>query len=234
MPYKNTLEAINLQLHEIQKNIAYWEVQETIYEIDVDLALNKMRDVYDLLIHLKNELPVLQEKEEEVIELQPEPTKDPEIEIVQEKAVNVPDRQIETDIPEEISEKEPTLMEGKEKETAEAEDKQSSLSEKYANTRPTLNEELSTQVDSEDLAKHLKTRPITNLSAAIGLNEKFELINHLFHGNKENYESTIENLNMASNFNEAYNYLSSKLNWDMSDPLVQRLLDLIRRKLITK
>jgi hypothetical protein len=66
------------------------------------------------------------------------------------------------------------------------------------------------------------------------LNEKFELINELFGGDKARFEQMMQELNVAGSFVEAYNYLNTTFNWDMDSPYVQRLLELIRRKLIVK
>jgi hypothetical protein len=55
----------------------------------------------------------------------------------------------------------------------------------------------------------------------------------LFNGKPEIFNQTIEKLNTASNFNEAFNYISSNFEWEMEDEPVQFLLDLVRRKFIT-
>ncbi len=245
MRYKNTIEAIRLQLDELQKNIAYWEVSEELRHIDIDTGLHKLRDIYDLLLSIKEDNDLILPtpvKENQPIELEPEikiktvvdqtseppaeskhtepkTKKEETIEIIK-KSVLEPQTEYATDKTKE------------KKDTANSEKK--SLGDSISGMHPTLNEELSTKVKSADLARHLKNRPITDLSTAIGLNEKFELINNLFNGDRNSYNETIERLNLATNFNEAYNYLSDKLNWDMDNPMVQRLLDLIRRKLIVK
>lgn len=228
MPYKNTLEAIYIELNEIQQNIAVWSSEGEIRNIDIDLSLAKLRDVYDLLLSLKESSASLTEPTEEAGQPKPQreenkkehtPATEP-LEKAEEK-----ERPVETK----------TELQ-KQRKAAEVRksivEEKSSLGEKFSADRPTLNEELSSQVISADLANQLKNRPITNLSSAIGLNEKFEFIHTLFHGDKEAYEATIDKLNMATNFNEAYTYLNTQLQWDMSDPLVQRILELIRRKLI--
>ena len=78
------------------------------------------------------------------------------------------------------------------------------------------------------------TGSIGSIGTAIGLNEKFELINQLFGGSKEKFERTLEVLDMAGSFVEAYNYIEEQFEWDMDDVYVQRILELIRRKLIVR
>jgi hypothetical protein len=237
MPYKNTLEALYIQLNEVQQNIATWGTENSIRNIDIDLALSKIRDIYDLILELKqleklDPKVIIEQKTEKAesrtIELEVEDSGGPENSIYE----------LNTKVDNETISPEPAKPEAKADRVTQDiktnSQEKSSLGERFYTEKPTLNEELSTQVSSSDLANQLKNRPITNLSSAIGLNEKFELINTLFHGDKDKYEATIEKLNVATNFNEAYNYLSSMLNWDMSDPMVQRILELIRRKLIVK
>jgi hypothetical protein len=238
MQYKNTYEAILIQLSEIQQQIALLSSEEPIRNIDLDLSLAKLRDIYDLMLSLRHEHPempnpILSEEpapKEEFIKDEPafiiEDNED-----VYETYEFEPDPEEESPVIEKEKNHTPKISKIK---TESVQSDGSSLGEQFSSTRPTLHEELSTQVDNSDLANTLKNRPITNLSSAIGLNEKFEFINELFNGDKEEYEKTIEKLNIATNFNEAYNYLSTKLNWNMSSPMAQRILELIRRKLIVK
>lgn len=234
MEYKNSVEAVYIQLNEILQNVAGWGAEKELREIDIDLTLGKIRDIYDLVLSLRNEQQNL--VAEEKVKESPSPQKPIETkeEIPQN---NIDEETIEFEAEKPIEDKKSDDLQSikeKIKTSIQRSQQQNSqnLSEQYEKSQPTLNEELSTHVESKDLAIKLKTRPITNLSSAIGLNEKFEFIQSLFNGDKEKYEETIETLNSATNFNGAYNYLSTKLNWDMSDPLAQRILELIRRKLI--
>ncbi len=239
MRYKNTIEAISLQLHELQKNIAHWEVNEEIRQIDIDSALHKLRDIYDLLLSVRDEENLtlsISVEEESPIELEPEikiqTAVAPQDEVPAEPILQKPSDPPVAPTEETKPSKEETIEIIKKSVSEPTTDYTKKTS--HSGLHPTLNEELSTKVKSADLAKHLKNRPITDLSTAIGLNEKFELINNLFNGDRNSYNETIEHLNMATNFNEAFNYLSERLNWEMDNPMVQRLLDLIRRKLIVK
>jgi hypothetical protein len=224
MHYKNTIEAIYVQLDEVQQSIAKLGGENKLRNIDLDLSLSKLRDVYDLILSLQKEnkpsnaqtnivdevIPATEKKTEQSIENQPSGFGKEKISIEEIKKI--------------ITKPAPPKDEMK----------HDFLGNHFKSEKPTLNEELSSKVSSSDLANRIKNKPITNLSSAIGLNEKFELINTLFNGDKEKYEQTIDTLNKATNFNEAYNYLSTSFQWNMNEPLVQRILELIRRKLIVK
>ena len=55
MHYKNTVEAVYIHLDEIQQIIANMGTDGTIHNIELDLAMDKLRYVYDLMISLKGE-----------------------------------------------------------------------------------------------------------------------------------------------------------------------------------
>jgi hypothetical protein len=81
-----------------------------------------------------------------------------------------------------------------------------------------------------DIAKKMQTRPLKDISSAISLNEKYVFIKELFNNNANLYESTIEKLNNAFDFNEAIRYLDQRFEWDFDEEEVQKLLELVRRR----
>ena len=120
----------------------------------------------------------------------------------------------------------------KETTTVKKEKQPEILSDTFQDKTASLNENLGQSKYNKDYSSFWMTKPLTNLNDAIGLNDKFLFINELFRGDTEKYNQTMEILNDASNFNEAYNYLMETFNWDMDGELVQNMLNLIRRKLI--
>ncbi len=230
MHYKNSLEATSHQLHEIAEDIAKWQQNGPIRNIDLDLALNKLRNLYDLMLTLRADERSFSKDEvvQQAVSNVPE-VKIPEASTIQEE--KVPEIKPLEFVNEPVELKKETISAMP---PTQAVQEKSLLAEKFNQTRPTLNEELSSHVASGDLAKQLKNKPITNLSSAIGLNEKFELINNLFHGDKQKYEQTIEMLNKVTDYHEAIDFLSVNLKLDLSQPMVQRLLELLQRKLMTK
>jgi hypothetical protein len=108
------------------------------------------------------------------------------------------------------------------------------VSDRFRTSKRSINEELASKAKSNEKPSGLKSNPMASIMSAMGLNEKFEIINELFGGDKEKFEQTMQELNMAGSFVEAYNYLNTTFNWDMDNTYVQRILELIRRKLIVK
>lgn len=75
-------------------------------------------------------------------------------------------------------------------------------------------------------------KPITNISAAIGLNDRFLYIRTLFGGNASELADTVAKLNAMSNFDDAMHYLTTRYQWDMEDAVTIQFLELVNRRFI--
>jgi phage tail tube protein FII len=93
-----------------------------------------------------------------------------------------------------------------------------------------LNEALSQYTNMVDISKKMQSRPLKDISTAIGLNEKFLFIKELFNNNAALYQNTIEKLNNFANFNEAIQYIDEYFEWDFEGEQVQKLLELVHRR----
>lgn len=218
MQYKDTLAAIQAQLVETGKLIEGCKTSNELHRIDLDLAMEKLRNSYDLLFGIA----------QEVSSMEPKIANEKKVVPKQEKVKELADEIKQELIQEDVGKEEPVHAA---KTDTLSEKEVTSLGEKLIKNEPTLNEELSR---NEQKISALNRKPVTSLTSAIGLNEKFELINNLFEGNADAFNHTMEVLNMATNFNEAHAYIQESFKWDMEDPYVQRILDLIRRKLIIR
>jgi hypothetical protein len=106
------------------------------------------------------------------------------------------------------------------------------IAEKYQSDQKFVNESVGKSRPGQDLSSKLQTKPINDISKAIGINDKFLFVKELFDGNAAQFDKTIKVLNDAANFNDAFNYLNENYNWEMDSSSVQKLLDLARRKFI--
>lgn len=241
MQYKNKIEAMYMHLDEIQQLLANFGAEGRLRTIDVDLTLDKLRMVYDHMLALRAESMVVENVEEK-----PHKQVEPEIQI--EDPVVLEKKEFKAEELIELHEEpEPELtakvakaavitkqkapepeLKSRTKEPSEM-----FLGDSIAKDKSILNDELSIK-SNIDVSSRINTKPIKSIPAAIGINEKFELINNLFNGDSVRYEQAINRLDQAMDFNEAFEYLSSNFSWDMNDPLAQRILELVRRKLIVK
>lgn len=74
---------------------------------------------------------------------------------------------------------------------------------------------------------------ITDLTKAIGLNDKFLFANDLFEGSMQEYSIAIQQLNTAGTLESAMEYIGSLqqlYEWDIEKETVKRLLDLVDRR----
>ena len=104
------------------------------------------------------------------------------------------------------------------------------LADKYKENNNFINESFAGNM--QDVSSKIQSTPIRNISSALGINDRFKLIHDLFNGDKNSYHNAIGILDRSSNFNEAFNYITSSFDWDMEGDSVQLLLELVRRKFI--
>jgi len=106
------------------------------------------------------------------------------------------------------------------------------LAEKFSTGSKSLSETISpTQTG---MGPRVFFQPITDLSSAIGLNDKFRFINELFDNNVSQYDEAITRINRAVNHDEA-SWILQKYhsnNWIQNDETLSRLKDFIRRRFV--
>ena len=228
MNFELVIETINKDIQDIEKTVINFKNRSSLPRVEIDLAMEKVRKLYDSLQSLIEEGPT-------------EKTITPEDKPEKLNAFELEENSSATD--KEIAETSPVLTKESGKKIEEnsqiileeqKNDKTEIIADRLQNGQSFRNESLKQQVSSKDLSSKLKSQPISDIGAAMGLNEKFSFIKVLFNNDPDKFTETINILNHASNFNEAYSYLSDNFNWDMDDSQVQKLLDLTRRKLIIR
>lgn len=234
MDYKHTINILSENIKELDAIVSGFASHEKIPALDMDLVLDKTRNLYEVLLLLKKSVS---DNQPESVQSQksadPEPSQSDNpvhinagSDIITDKSEKIPD------------EKSSAVDSGSLSDSADVilpdQNKPITLSDRFKKQTPSINENLVQSKPFYDVSSRLQTKPLANISNAIGLNDKFLFINELFDGNTEKYNKTIELLNNASDFNEAYNFLIENFKWDMNSETVQKILELIRRKLIVK
>lgn len=85
----------------------------------------------------------------------------------------------------------------------------------------------------KSIASQASKQPISNIKAAIGINEKFTYLKELFKNNITDYNESLEKLNNFDNYAAAEDYfqeLKSKFNWNPDSKSFQGLADLMGRR----
>jgi len=97
----------------------------------------------------------------------------------------------------------------------------------------TLADKLSEGYKEEGFHYSMKGSPIADLTTAIPIAKKFELIKNLFADDSENYKSAIQNINNATSLQQALDILENlneTFNWGENKDLSDDLTSLVHRR----
>jgi hypothetical protein len=208
MSYRHTLEAVLESLQEVGDLIRAFPEDSNIPAIELDLSLQKLRNVYELLLMMRQPAVV-------------QPVTDTATRDQLTAPAEKPGARVSPVIPAAPTEK----VSPAPKDTG----REQILSDRFKG-RATLHESLHQTLPKETLASG---KPVSDLMSAIGINDRFTFIRELFNNDARAFEATLGILNDCASFNDAYNYMIQYHDWDMDSEPVQLLLEIIRRKYIT-
>jgi hypothetical protein len=214
MESKYNITEIITQVGDIGEMISRMKTEGPVPAIEIDIVLEKIRNLYTDVSNLK-ELNLPAAKQAKV---KTEKVKAEKPAIVE---AEEPARQVTVQKEKTVEKSENTTVE-----------EPATIADKFKGEKKFINERLGDNGNKQDLSSKLQSKPIRDIGTSLGLNDRFKLINELFNGDKDSYQQTINILDNATNFNEAFNYISTSYDWDMEDDSVQMLLDLVRRKFI--
>ena len=248
MEFKRQIETLHKDIQDIEKFVLLMKDSDRISLLDLDLLRTKIQQLYESLSRIKTDhqdsdqgiefVDPDQDMEEPVQAagipedtLEPEVT-EPAVEPAAESAETVetpPAEPVEETItgmaqPEEKPDPEP--------QPARKESKTNGvLADKFRDKKQFRNEQLKDDQKLKDLTSLYDDIPITDISKAIGVNDRFQFIKELFSGESDLYKDTIHKLNNVTTIEEAEGYVQENFQWDMENKLVKRLMNLTRRKL---
>ncbi len=232
---------------------------EEIARIDIDLTLEKIRKLYDMVLKLEDsDLKVIKERveKEEIVIDTPAPLQT-EKEIVEPEEIPVVN--VEMDVQEDKMAEQENVEKTVETETSvlfetetKPENPETIIKENPVSTGVTMDlfgetvadkivpatdktvaDSISEKIIEESVADVINKTIISDLKAAIGINEKFFFINELFDGNMKDYNETIDKLNNCSGKDEALAFfieLEAKYQWKDDNEAVVQLKELIGRR----
>ncbi len=105
------------------------------------------------------------------------------------------------------------------------------IGDSFSHLSSRFNEQLGNRKTDDDLSGMLKTKPITSLTEAIGINDRFLFLREIFDGNKDAYTQAITKLENASSITDARAVIMSYTGDNDENEAVKQLLDLVKRKL---
>jgi hypothetical protein len=235
-----------------------FENPEQIHPIDIDLALSKVRNLYELLLKLnpqaaytteyqKEEISTIPKQSTEKIKVtsaqkaseknEPEQIKQKETktETIQEQEIVIETPSKKEEIPARPAggiEKNPVQNKEVEKEVVETNQNGSSpeiVADKFQ-SKKFVHDSIAKKNIKKDVSSKMQSKSINDINSAIGLNDKFIFIRELFGNDKKHYHETIQVLNNFDIYENAVNFLNENFDWDSDDPNFERLKELVRRK----
>ena len=201
-------------------------------QLELDLMKEKIRSIYDIL----NDVKIETQKEEQIV-VESIPQAEPEIEKLKEEET-IPEA-----VPELVLEIEEETEAGvevfdKEEEPPPPPPSEPTLSlfeEPVENLedKKIVGEKFAEEKQIEPIGETIQNKKIVNLKLAIGINEKFFFLNELFDGKMNEYNKTIEELDLKDTFKEAIEYLvllKEENSWDEESEAYVQLKGFLERK----
>jgi hypothetical protein len=106
-----------------------------------------------------------------------------------------------------------------------------SVGDKFIKVSDSLNEKHTVSKGEDDVAKLLKSKPITSLTEAIGVNDRFLFIREIFDGKNDAYVQAIARLDKAESISDARAVIMSYTGDNKENEAVKQLIELFKRKL---
>ena len=224
MDFNTTVDLIIRELNEAVEIIEDLKNYQNVPFLQVELAKSKCRNAADVIRLLKNlqvNSPFLNGASE---------TQNSAGKQVSEKPVTEPKKPEKIERKSEITRQETRKIKEEapvvSKKTAET----VTLGDTFGQRSGSLNEKLGTSKDDDDISDILKSKPITRLSEAIGINDKFLFIRELFNGNSELYNKTITRLDSSGTFTDAKEIVMNFAGNDAENQAAKQLLEVVKRK----
>lgn len=204
MDFNATVDLIIKDLKEAGEIIEDLKNYPGVPAIQAELAKSKCRSAASVIALLKNlhEADSSHEKKE---------------------SLPVPEKAEDISPPVSFIQEEPVLPTRKASES-------SIFADTFSNSTSRVNERLGTHSDENSRSGMMKTKHLSDLTDAIGINDKFLFIREIFNGNTESYFQAISKLNKVDNITDAEVIISGYAGNNKENVASKQLLDLVKRK----
>ena len=248
MDFNSALDIIIKDLKEAREIIDDLKNYPDVPRFQIELAKSKCKSAEEILLLLKDiessavnksskettivkttapdveqEIPEIEISESKMAGDQTEAKKEQQIPEIKKEEVRQPEPEEKvTDVTDEVQLENRTRT-----------DKKSSpiVADSFSKSSNIINEQLGKQKRDDDISSVVKSKPVTNLKDAIGINDKFLYIREMFEGSPTRYEEAISKLNEMHNIAEARTLIFSFVENDEENETALQLFDLVKRKL---
>jgi hypothetical protein len=222
MDFNATVDIIIKDLEEARAIIDDLKNCPGVPLLQIELAKSKCKSAGEVIALLKN----LPDKG------LPETKREPELQQPDKEMMPV-DFTIKELEPEPEPEAPHKVQEIKKEEHKKVKDKKpesSIIADRFISPHESVNERLGTKREDDEYSDIIKSKPVTTLSDAIGVNDKFLFIREIFDGNPESFEQAISRLDNAENLSAAKEIIKSYTEDNKETAVIRHLLDMVKRK----
>ena len=208
-------------------------------QLDVDMLMENTRKLYDTLCSVRCNMDIdsipmeIVEETSEILE--PENLRTSETENLKisetENLEETSEEELSISASQHLSNLEYNLGDSEEN-LGDSEEKEDSGIRAYKKEHQTLGDMLEL-IEDNSLAARLQRKPVADLMTAIGINDKFLLLNDLFAGSMEKYNRSVRALNNFPTLLGAKTYMSElqiEFQWDINSEAYRKLNDLVERR----
>jgi hypothetical protein len=221
MDLNATLDIIIKDLEETRNIIDDLKNFEGVPVLQIELAKSKCKSAAEMISLLKN-IPL--NKISNNTEKEGKPTL--KTVISQTSPPATPVKELQKPHKQEVQEEIEKEMPGPEKTITES----AIIADQFANIPESYNDTIGSLKREDDISEMLKSKPVSSLTEAIGINDKFLFIREIFNGDHDLYNSAIIRLDAAGNLSDANDLISGFAGGNADSEAVKQLLDLIKRK----
>ena len=231
MDFNATIELIIKDLNDVCKIIDDFKSYSGIPELHIELAKAKCKSSAEIIALLKNNETIAKKSLFEKEKITEKELITIEETIVEEKKTpeKTPKDIVEQPV-EEIT-KEAEVKQSAEKVVKTQPKPSSIIADNFNDMSARINEQLGSRSGKDDVMEIIKSKSISNLHSAIGLNDRFLLIREIFGGDKNKYEQATIKLETVTSIVDAKAIISEYSNPDDENEAMTLLFDLIKRKL---
>jgi len=241
MDLNATIDIIIRDLNEAREIIDDLKRYPGVPELQVELAKSKCKSAAEVIamikkLRLPESVPAeplpeavapLAEQRPKPVETQPEPVTPPAE--AQPEPVEPP---AEAEAKKETVAEETVKPKEEIKPAAKKTPGPSILADQFAGRTESFNEQLGIRKQGDDVLEILRTKPLSSLNEAIGINDKFLFIREIFDGDTESYNEAIQKLEKVGNLSDAMAIIMACAGDNSGSEAVTQLVDLIKRKFI--
>jgi hypothetical protein len=221
MDFNKTVDLIIRDLEEAREIIDDLKNYPGVPSIQIEMAKSKCRNVAEVIALLKNKTedrrPKIDDRSEE-----PERSGARRSQIPSSGTEDIGRKPL-------AASREPVVV-SPEPGTASREPVTGIIADNFDNLDGSLNEKLGSLRDDNDVSGFIKTKPLENISQAIGINDRFLFIRELFNGNSESYSQAIVKIDEAKSLTDAKTLMQSYTGDKSESDAGKQLLDLVKRK----